>query len=84
MKLQKLDIDEQIVFLGQELLKAVVRSGRRTIGVSGNMASIDIDVYRFNGEGQVQDIQNHWDIPLGKVTCIEWDQKESPLPQIED
>lgn len=78
VKIRDMDADKQIAFLGHELLKAVARSGRRIISANGNMASVDVDVYRFNGEGRVHNIQNYWDIPIGKVTCIEWDKKESP------
>lgn len=77
VKLRNLDDDKKIIFLGQELIKAVAKSGREMQGTSG-MVSFDIDVFRHNNEGYVNNVIAKWKLPLGKITCIEWDKNSSP------
>lgn len=78
VKIRDLDGDKKIVFLAQELIKTVAKSGRKLQGTP-EMASIEIDIHKNGNNGYVSNIINHWELPLGEITCIEWDRKEEAL-----
>jgi len=82
VKLRSLDNDKKIIFLGQELIRAVAKSGRNIISpVAAGLVHMDIYVQEYDDttRGEISCINNNWSISLGKVDCIKWksDQENS-------
>jgi len=81
VKLRSLDDDEKIIYLSQEIIKAVAKSGKKMETVDG-LASLNINVFQHADEnkGEIKHGINNWALPLGNITCIKWksDKKSSP------
>lgn len=85
VKLRNLDDDKKIVFLTQELLKAVAKSGRDMETTTG-LLSLYINVFqKSKNKGYVENVSAGWKLPLGEIANVKWktDQKES-LPATEN
>ena len=75
VKLRSLDDDKKIVFLGQELIRAITKSDRNIISpVCAGLAHMDVYVHKHpeSIRGEISCISNGWSLSLGEINCIKW------------
>lgn len=74
-------MDENIKSLAEQLVQAILESGRKIKSPSTDgIATIKIYIFD-DGYAGIEDVLNHWKIPIN--VTLDWDKKESPLPETE-
>lgn len=85
IEVRDMDADNRIVFLAQNLIKEIAESGRKLATVPG-LASFDVSIYQDFEKGDygiVKNIINQWNIPIGEVTCVKFEQEKSPCANMD-
>lgn len=85
VKIRSMDTNSRITFLAQNLTEELVKSGRKLNTVPG-LASFQVSIYhdaQKGNQGAVNNIINEWNIPIGEVSCVSFEQEKSPCANMD-